>query len=133
MRKCLSVVLLLSCLMLAFTVGALGQTGNGQVNGTVQDASKALVPGVTVTLTNTATGVVQTQVTNESGIYNFNVVPPGTYSVTAALPGFKTSVTNSVQVSLVPVRVNITLEVGALDSKVEVAITADTVYRTFRS
>jgi hypothetical protein len=77
MYRSLSAALLLVVLVATFTVTAPAQTGNGQVNGTVQDISKALVPGVTVTLTNTATGVVSTQVTNESGIYNFPVVTAG--------------------------------------------------------
>src|SRR5262249_22468986 len=85
-----------------------------------QDPTKALVPGVTITLSNTNTGITNTQITNESGVYTFPSVPPGTYSVSASLSGFKTSVTSGVQVSLVPVRVNITLELGTLDNKVEV-------------
>ena len=46
-------------------------------------------------------------------------------AVTASLPGFKTSVTSGVQVSLAPVRVNVTLEVGPLESRVEVLAPAD--------
>ena len=102
-------------------VGALAQGGNGQIGGIVQDSSKALVPGVTVTLKNVDTGVTNTQISNESGSYNFSSVPPGAYSVTGTLPGFKASVTNNVQVGVAAqLRVNITLEIGALDAKVEV-------------
>ena len=120
--------MLLSCLALTLFAGTtFGQTGNGQVTGFVQDASKGLVPGVTVTLTNAGTGVTSIQVTNEAGVYNFSVVPPGTYTVSASLPGFRTSVTSEVQVSLVPVRVNLTLEVGQVDSKIEVIAAADSL------
>lgn len=119
------VILLLG---LSFGAGsAFSQTGSTQLSGIVQDASQALIPGVTVTLTNTGTGIVSTQVSNESGVYNFASVPPGTYSVSASLPGFKTSITNGVQVSQAPVRVNITMELGQLDSKVEVTASSDTV------
>src|SRR5262247_3981067 len=100
---------LLSIVLLAHAVNAFAQGGTGQVTGVVQDPTRALVPGVTVTLTNTNTGITNTQITNEAGVYTFQSVPPGTYSVTGALPGFKTSVTSGVQVSLVPVRVNIIL------------------------
>ena len=106
-------------------VDALAQAGNGQVTGVVQDPTRALIPGVTVTLTNNNTGITNTQITNESGAYTFQSVPPGAYSVSAGLPGFKTSITSGVQVSLVPIRVNITLEIGSLDNKVEVVAAAD--------
>ena len=100
---------------------------NTQLGGTVQDVSKALVPASRSHCLNTGTGVTSTQITNENGVYTFPSVPAGTYSVTAALPGFKTSVQTGVQVTLAPVKVNFTLEVGQLDSKVEVIAAADAV------
>jgi hypothetical protein len=109
---------------------ALSQGGAGQVTGIVQDSSQALIPGVTITLSNPATGTSSTQLTNETGSYTFLSVPPGTYTVSASLPGFKTSVTNSVQVGLsAQVRLNITLEVGTLDARVEVSVTGDQVLK----
>ena len=115
-----------TCILLVlFAHSAFAQ--NQQLGGTVQDVSKALVPGVTITLQNTGTGVSATQITNESGVYTFPSVAPGTYTVTASLPGFKTSVQNGIQVTLAAVRVNFTLEVGQVDSKVEVIATADAV------
>src|SRR5574342_774620 len=127
MRKPVFAALLLCLSLFVLAGNVFAQAGNGQVGGTVQDVSRALVPGATITLTNTGTGVTTTQLTNEAGVYNFPSVPAGTYSVSASLPGFKTSVTNNVQVTLAPVRLNITLEVGTLDSKVEVSIGADTL------
>jgi len=124
MRKSLVAAVFVMSVCLPATL--FGQTGNGQVGGIVEDASRALVPGVTITLTNTGTGISSTQITNEAGAYNFSSVPPGTYSVTASLAGFKTTVTNGVQVTIVPVRVNFTLEVGALESTVDITATSDT-------
>src|SRR6187399_2766976 len=90
-----------------------GQASNGQVGGTVQDASKALIPGVTVTLTNKATGVADTRLTNEAGAYNFPSVLPGTYTVAASLTGFKTSNADGLVVNTgAQVRWNFNLEVG---------------------
>src|SRR5262245_66235280 len=93
---------LLSIVLLAHAIDALAQGGTGQVTGVVQDPTKALIPGVTVTLTNTNTGITNTQITDENGVYTFPSVPPGAYSVSGALSGFKTSVTSGVQVSVVP-------------------------------
>ena len=119
------VVGLFCILFVIFANTAFAQ--NTQIGGTVQDVSKALVPGVTITLLNTGTGVTSNQVTNEDGVYTFPSVPAGNYSVTASLPGFKTSVQTGIQVTLAPVKVNFTLEVGQLDSKVEVIASADAV------
>ena len=63
---------------------------NSSIGGTVEDPSKALIPGVTITATNTGTGVVNTTITNESGVYNFAALIPGAYKVTAELTGFRT-------------------------------------------
>src|SRR5205085_7558599 len=111
--------------LLAMTGNVFAQT-NGAVGGVVQDPSKALIPGVTVTLTNTDTGIAVIQLTNESGVYNFASVAPGSaYRVTAELSGFKTSVTNGLEVGTsAQVRLNVTLTIGASDSKVEVSESA---------
>src|SRR5947207_12700631 len=68
------------------------QTGNASLGGIVQDSSSALIPGVTITAKNVDTAVTVTQITNESGIYSFPVLQPGTYEVSAELPGFKKAV-----------------------------------------
>jgi hypothetical protein len=98
------------------------------VGGTVTDSSKALLPGVTVTLTNTETGVVQTQLSNESGVYRFASVPFGSqYAINASLPGFKTFVQRDIAVGLnASVQVNITMEVGEIASTVDVTATRST-------
>src|SRR5262245_24766937 len=115
----------LMCFILCVTANMFAQTSNGTVGGEVKDPTGALIPGVEVTLTNTETGVTTMQVTNETGVYNFASVPPGAYRVSASLPGFKTSVTNGVQVgTTAQVRLNLTLEVGAVDSQVEVTVSA---------
>src|SRR4051794_22519559 len=67
-----------------------GQSSNATLSGTVSDAANALIPGVSVTATNTDTGVVSTGLTNETGTYNIPGLLPGVYKVTAELPGFQT-------------------------------------------
>ncbi len=104
-------------LFLSSTVGNVFAQTNGQIGGVVQDSTKALIPGVTVTLTNTETGITVSQLTNESGVYNFASVAPGNaYRVTAALSGFKTTVANEVQIGTsAQVRLNLTLDIGTAD------------------
>jgi hypothetical protein len=126
MRKSVLEILLLCSLSFLFVVNAFAQTGNGQLGGIVQDPSKALIPGVSLTLTNSDTGVTITQISNESGAYQFQSVPPGNYKLTAELPGFRQAVANGVVVGTnAQVRRDFTLEIGNLSSQVEVAATAD--------
>jgi hypothetical protein len=70
----------------------LASTVTARVFGRVQDASGAVIPGVTIVATNTQTGAAATAVTNESGAYKLDGLQPGPYNVTGALPGFQTSV-----------------------------------------
>src|SRR5215475_14728545 len=69
---------------------AFGQGFQGGLRGSVRDAAGAVVPGVEVTLTNEATSLSRTTVTNESGEYSFAALEPGSYRLHAALAGFKT-------------------------------------------
>src|SRR6185295_17672669 len=122
MRKSIWVALLL-CLFIGNNL--FGQSSNASVGGFVQDASQAFIPGVTVTATNTQTGVVTTSVTNESGTYTILSLLPGTYKLTAELPGFKTQVINEVQLGQgATARYNFTLQVGAVADSVEVTAEA---------
>jgi hypothetical protein len=111
---------------------AFGQSVNATVGGTVVDTSGALIPGVTVTATNTGTGIMNTVVTNESGAYNFAALQPGAYKVTAELPGFQTQTLTDVQLGgAQQVTLNFTLQVAAAaGTNVEVTIAADTVLAT---
>jgi len=77
------------------------------------DQSTAAVPSATVTLTNEATGVARTTVSNESGLYVFSNVDPGTYSVAAEAPGFKRSLRSGIAVGTQQfVNLDLTLEIG---------------------
>lgn len=126
MKKRLALTVALVLLAAIGHAAAYAQTGNGQLGGIVQDPSNALIPGVSITLTNTGTGITATQISNESGSYNFASVQPGVYTVTASLPGFKTFTATNVQVGTsAQVRVNVNLEVGSVDSKVEVSISQE--------
>ncbi len=85
-------LLTVALLLAVVTASALAQTGNASLGGSVEDPTKALIPGVTIVTKNIDTNVTVTQVTNESGVYSFPVLQPGTYEVSAELPGFKKAV-----------------------------------------
>jgi hypothetical protein len=121
-------------LLLMFVANAVAQTTNATLGGTVSDASRALIPGVTVTATNTQTGIVTTVITNETGAYQFASLQTGLYKVSAELPGFQTQTYNDVTLGVgQQVRLNFTLQVGNQAQSVEVNIAADTLIATTSS
>ena len=93
----------------------------GSVVGTVEDSTKAAVPGATVTLINKATNLARESTSRTDGSYSFVNVQPGTYTVRVVLTGFKESLRENVPVSANAVaRVDLGLEVGALSEAVTV-------------
>ena len=100
---------------------ATAQFDTATVLGTVRDASSGLVPGVTLTLSNTATGIVATTVSDTDGSYQFLNVRIGTYTIKAELSGFSTAVAENVLVTVnARLRVDLNLRVGNLDERVVV-------------
>src|ERR671923_844004 len=87
MRMVLAAARLMALVLFTNT---FAQTTNATLGGTVTDSTRALIPGVTVTATNTQTGIVTTVVTNETGAYQFASLQTGLYKVSAELPGFQT-------------------------------------------
>ncbi len=111
-----------------------GAQVNAVVTGTVADATGALIPGVEVTAKNVNTGITTTRVTNETGNYDFPSLQPGSYTVSAALSGFRAASYNNVSLGQgQTVRLNFTLQVGAAAQSVEVTIAADTLLATTSS
>jgi outer membrane receptor protein involved in Fe transport len=101
---------------------AFAQTGAGSIAGTVKDTSGGAVPGATVTVASPDRGVNQTGQTNLQGGFVFPLLPPGTYTITVELAGFKTSARSNV---ILPVasRVSvgdIVIEVGNVSEAVTV-------------
>src|SRR5438552_17158591 len=96
MKRLLVVTSLFLCICLANQ--AFGQSSNARVSGTVSDATGAVLPGVEVTATNNATGVVATALSNDAGAYNFASLLPGTYTIRASIPAFPTQTIRDVPV-----------------------------------
>ena len=108
------------CLLLTCTT-ALAQLSTAQLSGRVTDESGAVLPGVTITATQTDTGFVRTDVTDGSGAYILSNLPTGPYKLEASLQGFRTYVQTGIvlQVAASPV-VNVSLVVGSLEESVTV-------------
>lgn len=93
------------------------------MRGAVKD-SQGVIPGVTVVLTNEATGVARDTVTNESGEFSFPALEPADYAIKASVAGFKTFERRGVRISTQQfVTLDITLEVGTLEETI--TVTAD--------
>ncbi len=114
-------LLVLVIALLAMSTMAIAQTSTSRVTGRVIDSKQASIAGASVTITNEATGVSQTQTTTEAGIYAFEALPVGTYTVTVEQTGFKKFLKtgNHVEVNN-PLTVDIVLEVGQLSEVVTV-------------
>ncbi|MDQ3686048.1 MAG: TonB-dependent receptor [Acidobacteriota bacterium] len=118
---------------LVFLVGGFGGAVRGQgttsrVTGVVVDPTGAVVPGATVMLTNEATNLSFTTETTDSGVYAFESVQVGTYSVAVEKSGFKKSVSTGIVLSInQPSTVNVTLETGGVDEVVTVEASAELV------
>ena len=106
------------------TCGSVWAQATAQMTGTVSDPTGALLPGVEVTATQTATGVSRVTLTNETASYVLPTLPLGPYQLEASLPGFQTFVQTGIvlQVDSNPV-INIVLEVGQVTQTIEVTAT----------
>jgi hypothetical protein len=82
----------LLCLMILWTGSAPAQGTNATLSGTVVDQTGASLPGVSLVLENTQTGVRFTIASNEAGVYQFPGVQPGQYRLAAEWPGLQTIV-----------------------------------------
>ncbi len=114
-------------LALAVAAPALAQSQaiNGTIEGTIADISGGVLPGVTVTVTNTDTGLTRTAVTDERGGYRVILLPLGSYRVAAELPGFKKYEQSGVALSAgMTAVVNVTLGVGQVSEVVSVTAEA---------
>ena len=107
---------------------AAAQTTTGRISGTVTDASGAVLPGATITVMQTATGLTRTATTDEHGAYVFVDLPIGTYTVKAELSGFKTGIASGYTLNAdARVRADFTLELGAVSESVQVTAPGETV------
>src|SRR4029079_4379601 len=118
-RAFLAALLSLALVPAAF---AQSQAANGSIEGTVTDPSAAVLPGVTVTITNVDTGAMRVLVTNENGIYRAPLLSLGSYTVSAELQGFRRFEQKDIRLSVGQTAVvNISLPVGTVSEVVSVS------------
>src|ERR1700739_3497082 len=100
---------------------AYSQAVNATLLGTVTDSTGALVSNAKVTIAEQNTGIRHTGQTNESGNYTFPDLPPGQYTVTAEVTGFKTEIRRNISLLVnTSTRIDLQLQPGNLTGSVEV-------------
>ncbi len=103
-------------LFLGTGVHVYAQTGT--LTGTVTDPNGGLLPGVAITITETETNAERSFITDERGDYNVALLPPGLYTIQAALAGFRTAVAENIELSIDDLkRINFKLQIGGLTEK----------------
>ncbi len=98
-----------------------GQSYRARILGLVTDQTQAVVAGATVTLLNVHTGVRTVRQTSETGLYLFDFVDPGTYTLTVEHAGFNRFVQENIVVQMRgDVTVNVTLQPGMVQESITV-------------
>lgn len=101
------------------------QDATARITGTVTDSTGAVIPGVQVTVINTATQIAREATTDHDGFYQVLALPIGTYKITATRDGFRT--VESTEYKLLinqALRVDFKMQVGTASEKVEVGAEA---------
>lgn len=118
-------VVVIHCLLPQF---AFTQAVGGTIVGTAYDPTGAVVPGVTVRLAHTATGLVREVITDDKGEYVGPSLPPGIYTISAELPGFKKVSLQNIQLGVdQKVRIDVRLDVGEVADSVMIEASAPLV------
>src|SRR6267143_333209 len=121
MKRIIGKSVVLGILLSSFACAIVWAQSTAQISGTVKDQSGAVLPGVQVTATQTATGLARSAVTDETGSYVLPNLPVGPYKLEAALPGFRTFAQTGIvlQVGSNPI-INVALAVGQVSETIEV-------------
>ena len=124
-----------SSILIAGLVLATGwlpaQTSTGSIQGSVQDPNQAVVISARVTLTNTGTNETRTVVTNEAGIFVFQLLPPATYRLEVEAAGFKRFLREPIKLDVgLGATIPVQLELGATTETVTVTAEAPLLEQT---
>ena len=115
--------------LFAFLIGfsAHAQSNSGSLHGTVSDPTGAVIPGATVTITNTVSGYTRTTKSDDAGTFQFPNVPFNNYTVNAKMPGFAVARQELRISSSVPATLALTMPIGLATETVEVDAPVDLV------
>ena len=116
-------VVLLTAMAFIVTVPprSFAQSGAAQLSGTAADESGGVLPGVTVTVTQTATALTRTVVTGPNGEFVFTNLPIGPYRLSASLSGFNAFEQTGITLNVGDTRsVSIAMKLGALSETIHV-------------
>ena len=115
-------------LILLVSITTTWAQATAQINGTVADSSGGILPGATVTATQTDTGFRREVVTDQTGSYTLTSLPVGPYRLEVVLSGFRTYVQTGIvlQVNSNPV-IPMTLQLGAIGETITVTSAAPLV------
>lgn len=113
--------LCVACLFFSLSSALFAQTTSTTILGNVTDSSGSVIAGAKVTVENTGTNVKTETATTSSGDYTFPLLDIGQYMVSVETPGFKTASRTGLQLQInEKLRVDFTLQVGAVSEKVQV-------------
>jgi hypothetical protein len=115
-------VSLVASLLVITALPAFAQVGGGQLSGLVADGNRGVLPGATVTATNTETGAARSVVTSSAGVYAVSGLRPGEYRVDVALSGFRSARRDGIRVETGTTRqLDFELVVGGVQETVTVS------------
>jgi len=118
---------LICSLALALSTNALAQ-GTAQLTGTVKDEGGGVLPGASVSATQTDTGFKREVVTDADGFFSFPGIPVGPYQLEVVLPGFRTAVQRGIVLQVNGTQsVPVTLALGQVAETVTVDAKTETV------
>src|SRR5215471_16101400 len=124
----LQVLLALLIALATLSSPLFAQVKSSAFTGTVTDSSGAVLPGAKVTVTETATGTVNTTRTNEVGQYNVPYLPIGKYTVEVSMEGFQTFRKTDIDLAGgATLRNDVALQLGSTTTTVEVEAEALTI------
>src|SRR6266511_2606323 len=121
MRRLSAVALLVFVGNVSVALGQSVTSGTGALNGHVMDDSQAVIPGVTVTISSPAQMGTRNAVTDAEGQYRFTAVPPGDYTITFELAGFRTVRNEGIRIGVgFTATVNAEMKLASLEESVTV-------------